>query len=477
MATNSSPDSLRPTAPMSPPPPIDLKHMTSATALISPSRDHRSGNRTSQHLRTADARLGSRSPNSIPSSPTSVRSSSSAIFERDIEPIVPPSPPSTHHHPTNPHRIPRAKGTEQLEQSVPSVLDSAASILTGLEDVDVAEQVAVVAPASSTFDAMGRSSGFASPIGSFRSRSPSPLGSRAGAGQARAELLLSIPHPNQPPHTISSPTSVLGLQNMTSPTTSPPATSSLSTGSPSRPQIKPADASVTISQVSIGNNNITGDVSTGGAPSIVTSVPDYASITSSVDASEESSPITTTQEHPPNHLASPGLSPLYTTSALASPQSLISSPIASPSSAANNLSHPPSPVHVAKKRLSFMSYSDLISSTPATMQTLSSLTTCASTAEPPPHIPSVSGLNIASAMQAQQQSNSATPSLHGFSLVPTGGLTHAGKRDSIAMLDNLGGEWERQGLGRGLEERLEALVLPNAGSAVSVAQPVAGGKA
>jgi hypothetical protein len=35
----------------------------------------------------------------------------------------------------------------------------------------------------------------------------------------------------------------------------------------------------------------------------------------------------------------------------------------------------------------------------------------------------------------------------------------ASRRDSIAMLDDIGGEWEREGLGRGLEERLEALML------------------
>ncbi|KAJ3497228.1 hypothetical protein NLJ89_g10375 [Agrocybe chaxingu] len=149
MASNSSPDSLRPTSPTSPPPPIDLRHMTSNPGLSSPTRDIRHGNK-SQHLRTADARLGS--PNSIPSSPTSVRSSSSAIFERDIEPIVPPSPPNTLHHPLNPHRVPRAKSSEQLEQSVPSVLDSAASILANTEPDDLAQDVAVVSPAASTFE-------------------------------------------------------------------------------------------------------------------------------------------------------------------------------------------------------------------------------------------------------------------------------------------------------------------------------------
>lgn len=97
--------------------------------------------------------------------------------------------------------------------------------------------------------------------------------------------------------------------------------------------------------------------------------------------------------------------------------------------------------------------------------------------EPPPHIPSVSGLNLANAAQAHAQqtgggvihsgpgssakggmTSSAATSLRGFVMGPMGGITHAGKRDSIAMLDDVGGEWEREGLGRGLEERLEALI-------------------
>ncbi|KAJ3565349.1 hypothetical protein NP233_g7686 [Leucocoprinus birnbaumii] len=145
------------------------------------------------------ARLGSRLSNSIPSSPSSVHSSSSAIFERDIEPIVPPSPPFLGQ---NPHRIPRAKGTEQLEHAVPSMLDSAASI-------------AVVAPAPATSGspqahdsilARSPNSGFASPIGSFRSRSPSPLGLRVAIGAPNAGVVQgSIPILNIPPPMSTSP--------------------------------------------------------------------------------------------------------------------------------------------------------------------------------------------------------------------------------------------------------------------------------
>jgi len=83
----------------------------------------------------------------------------------------------------------------------------------------------------------------------------------------------------------------------------------------------------------------------------------------------------------------------------------------------------------------------------------------------------VSGLNIASAVHAAQSNSSAAPSLRGFSLGPSGGVTHPGKRDSIALLDNVGGEWEREGLGRGLEEVLDALVIP------APASPMIGGKA
>jgi hypothetical protein len=118
-----------------------------------------------------------------------------------------------------------------------------------------------------------------------------------------------------------------------------------------------------------------------------------------------------------------------------------------------------------------MSYSDLLSSTPASTQPLSSLTTSASSTEPPPHIPGVSGLNIANSLSHHLGSGS----IHGSPLAAISGhgsLSHVGKRDSIAMLDNVGGEWEREGLGRGLEERLEALVIPGAMIASPVVYPV-----
>ncbi|KIJ96622.1 hypothetical protein K443DRAFT_106967, partial [Laccaria amethystina LaAM-08-1] len=38
-----------------------------------------------------------------------------------------------------------------------------------------------------------------------------------------------------------------------------------------------------------------------------------------------------------------------------------------------------------------------------------------------------------------------------------GGVTHHGEREGVALLDNVGGEWEKLGLEMGLEERLDAV--------------------
>ncbi|KAI0030194.1 hypothetical protein K488DRAFT_87977 [Vararia minispora EC-137] len=85
---------------------------------------------------------------------------------------------------------------------------------------------------------------------------------------------------------------------------------------------------------------------------------------------------------------------------------------------------------------------------------LSSLTTAATIADPPPHLPSVLGL-------PQQQQAS-------------GGSVNASTRSSWychdrdiregregLFVDEAGGEWEREGLGQGLEERLESLMGMN----------------
>ncbi|GLB40824.1 hypothetical protein LshimejAT787_0900390 [Lyophyllum shimeji] len=428
----------------------DLRHMTSNPALVSP--------RLSQHLRTHSP---ARSPTSIPSSPTSVHSSSSAIFERDIEPLSPPSPQTHHHshhhhHTTNAHRIPRSKTTEQIEHSVPSVLDSAAAILASIQNTN-ASDVAIVAPAP--YPASFAGSGFASPIGSFRSRSPSPTIGNSLAAHGRANsLLLSIPQQQQQQQQPAQP-----------PVSSQPATRPT-------PSIQ------------------TKDVSQPGPPAIVTptsayySVADESEMGSTIHSADEAEDpatnapaphqIQTPQTPPPtNPFSLPALRPSSSPSSAshvhspASPSSTSpSNPTANPnpaSTAATNPNPNANPT-AASKRLSFVSYADLLASSPTSTLPLSSLTFAAAAAEPPPHLPSVSPLS----------SPSAGTSLRGFAMSsPTspadvfgggagGGGTGSvrGKRDSALLgagtgtgMDDVGGEWEREGLGRGLVERLDVL--------------------
>ncbi|PCH38811.1 hypothetical protein WOLCODRAFT_146737 [Wolfiporia cocos MD-104 SS10] len=365
----------------SPSPPVELRHITSNTNLATgPSRERRLSNRNSQHLRTH--RLGSRSPSSIPSSPTSVHSSSSAIFERDIEPVTPAS--TSHSIAVDPHRIPRGKISEQLEFSVPSVLDSAAAVLTSDAQDDDYETISIVAPAVP--DA-GYRSGFTSPISRMSSRSPSPTGMSANR---RSLLFSGSPLQSAGPAQGSPPSRPAAVHSSTAP-------------------LQPASTTPTSA---------------------------YFSVTSTAEPSETgsdaSSPTTATHHESTPHPAAP-------------PQATIT--------IATGLPPSPSP-KTGAKRLSFLSYMDLLSSTPASTLPLASLTSSATALEPPPHLPSVIGLP-----QAQYAASSSAGSIHG---------SPASVLERDAVLDDVGGEWEREGLGRGLEERLEAL------NAVSAASPVAG---
>ncbi|KAI0070010.1 hypothetical protein K474DRAFT_1680480 [Panus rudis PR-1116 ss-1] len=373
--------------------PTDLRHITSNGNLASPNtKEHRLSKRTSQHLRTH--RVGSRSPTSIPSSPTSVHSSSSAIFERDIEPVN-PSPPLISN---DPHHIPRARHTEPLDQSVPSVLDSAAEVLTtSTTDDDGLDSISIVAP----IPVEGNQSGFTSPISRLSSRSPSPTGTNN-----RRSILLNIPSPS-PSFTLPLP-----LQQQQQQQQQSQPTESVASSSPSRPTVR--------TDAPIGTN-------------ISTPTSAYFSV-----HSEDSSPTTATHHEHPLHSLSPTAVPSPT------------SPSASALTATTAGSHPPSPKH-SNKRLSFISYTDLLSSTPAATVPLSSLVTAAN--EPPPHLPSVIGLPQAQAMQSGSSAGSLHDAAGALVADPTSGI-----------LDDVGGEWEREGLGRGLEERLEAL-MPVTGKA------------
>ncbi|KAN0121583.1 hypothetical protein V8E52_003479 [Russula decolorans] len=365
--------------------PHDLRHIISAGALTPQKdavRERKLSAHASQHL---GLRVGSRSPTSIPSSPTSVHSSSSAIFERDIEPIT-PSPPHTSH----PHRTPRGKATGQLDHAVPTVLDSAATVLSSPTDDQV---IAIVAPATSELAPL---SGLSSRLSS---RSPSPTRGRANVP------FMNLPSPS-PSLTLPLPTQPVQATSQKFNVQTPPG-----------PNAEAASTS----------------------PTPTTS---YFGGSVSQEASTDAQPTPTTVASPPDLTAS--------ISQRSSPSVLPVSPLA--------LSHPPSP-HTATKRLSFISYTDLLTSTPSSTLPLSTLTTSATTADPPPHLLSVLGIP-----QHGGGSASASPrtSFYGDRDVREG-------RDGL-FIDDGGGEWEREGLGQGLEERLESLMTVGDLDSVSVSK-------
>ncbi|KAF8594415.1 hypothetical protein BDV93DRAFT_529328 [Ceratobasidium sp. AG-I] len=95
-------------------------------------------------------------------------------------------------------------------------------------------------------------------------------------------------------------------------------------------------------------------------------------------------------------------------------------------------SNPQLAAEAAQNRLSFMSYHDLLASTPLASVPLSAIT---SGQDAPGHLPGVAGM-------------------HGHGSSASGGGLGAAEGEG----GDVGGEFDREGLGRGLEERLEAVL-------------------
>ena len=380
-------------------------------------------------------------------------SSSSAIFERDVEPS-PSHPLSPHPHITNPHRTPRSKITEALDQSVPTVLDSAAALLTSTDGEFDESMIAIEAPVPIA-EASRAGSSIGSPIGRG-SRSPSPTTS---AGRNRTSMLLNLPSPIQ--------SSIVPLS--VSPRTSPPLP-----GSPTRPPPPPLVTNFTPAPIpgpsaAVARNGIVETEAhppRSATPTSVGGDTQYESATSS--------PTTTTLERPPHPLPTPTTSTFM--SQQASPQRNAQI-LPAPGLSHQLSSHPPSPSHAAHKRLSFVSYNDILASTPISTVPLSSFTSPGSI-DSPPHIPPVSlsvsaagiapGLGSRSVSAAASAAGSARNSLFISSDNSIlNGICRAAdiKEPTGGAADEVGGEWEREGLGRGLEERLEALMTVGPGKA------------
>ncbi|KAG8806652.1 hypothetical protein FRC17_004881 [Serendipita sp. 399] len=409
------------------------------------------------------SRLGTRSPSSIPSSPTSIHSSSSAIFERDIEPLGlpslsvplqnPPATAATSTHPlrsssigashsanANPHRIPRSKTTEALELTVPSVLDSAVSALTSVDEAGANITVLSPVPVQPVHPLAQSLSGSA--VQSPTSQ-PSPLSSQfnqlsGGGGIGSIGSVASGTSAGSPsPPTMSLLLQGMGMSGLVSASASVSGNavsisgfqsgfaspmSSSRAPSPARSASPPAATSVA-AIVTTNNNLNVSDTSpsvTGGSPR--STARDATSVITSSPHKRPSLP-------PPT---GPGLAP-------------------NPSM--------PSPNMRASNRLSFISYTDLLTSAPIASQSLGAVLNPGHY-EPPTHLVVVDTETAASGLLGM------TPTTSSGNLPLGGGigsLNVSNPTDKVDV-DSLGsvglsttGEWGREGLGGGLEERLERL--------------------
>jgi len=350
----------------------DIRHNPSSLSPLS-----------TPHRNKGSTRLGSLSPGSIPSSPTSVHSTSSAIFERDIEPLPALTVLSSTStlgigglSPPNPHRMPRGRQAE--DSAVPSVLTTAANALA----------VSSVSPSPS---APG------SPLHHALEMSPSQMHAQT------AEPFLVI-----------APTSQI-VPSSGSSARSGRASRETSPGRASFLERKPRRQSTAGSSAGAGS----------GSPPL--------SISNALSLSPSGAG--------PSHSPPSSLSPIQ----------------GSVPAVGLNLGEAALASAAPGTRLSFVSYNDLLTSAPVSAVPLSALTQPASS-DPPPHLSSTFALE-GKTPGGGPRSGTHTPSrsrprsvlLNNRTsvLLGTGGAEGPGVE---------GGEWEREGLGRGLEERLEELL-------------------
>ncbi|KAG8905600.1 hypothetical protein FRB99_008598 [Tulasnella sp. 403] len=433
---------------------------------------------------------GTRSPSSVgesmPSSPTSIHSSSSAIFERDIEiPLNANSPLQLIH--TDPHHTSRAKVHEPLENNVPSVLTAAVATL-------------------SEIDPSG--SGSSSVVGSPTSR-------EGRRGVSMDEISIIAPAPLSP-HTYTTSSAASKHQKSRSPSPHilplpglPPTTPVrvprtphriASTALPNDPSLTSISASLSNADSQATPQPISPDAGRGTHPSVIGIVPPTPNANSFAfnasprtaysggspsPPSATASPLIVTPPLPgvpgaiprSNTTASTSRSPSRPTSVALSLEELSLAPLLTttadspipvppdvePIALSGNVHpRPPSPnasaslaSATANKRLSFISYNDLLNSTPVSSFPLSSVTT---SAEPPHQVDVQLRTTHRTRTSSRQSTFNRSPISDVFAPSP---LEEAmseilAKTHSHDTGLKAGGEWQREGFGTGLEERLEA---------------------
>lgn len=332
---------------------------------------------------------------SRPSSPSSIHSSGSAIFERDIEMPAAQSLSTLSHKGSRVFHHPHGS---TLEHTVPAVLDDAVEALTASSPAQGLSGLEIEAPASTTTMAHSNS---ASLSPGLRSRVASmPLGNRA----SRSPSPESLPHSPQhaPPLSLSAISQMPRNVTMTSPTNLSPTSSVL-------PAV-----------------DLSGDMpdSSGGLPKHrpaplrhLSSGPQLPGGWAFTD--EDSSGTTAVRSESTSGAVTPVPSAL--------------------------------PSHLTptkeKRRISFISYNDLLLSVPTTVTSLDDITAGNLS---PDHLPGT----VSPSVPSRSPVITASPNSLAGPSVP----------DALRPLGTsmMSGEWQREGLGKGLEQRLEDLVFHDA---------------
>ncbi|WWC86115.1 uncharacterized protein L201_000986 [Kwoniella dendrophila CBS 6074] len=427
---------------------------------------------------------------SRPSSPSSIHSSGSAIFERDIE-FPPVSSLSLNPNPTHQQqqhtlnhkssRLSHLSHGSTLDHTVPAVLDDAVEALTASNNIDENglsrgfEGLEIEAPAPSITSAgtgtgMARQSSSSLP-GMPPSRKvslgPGGVGSSSGPISSGAAI-----HSRSP-----SPISVTsGTSSIASPATSPPILGQFNTQQA---------AGVTGGQISptSGEHGLSATVPRPAMPQRISTGPQVpggwafggAPAANASSAASQTAPVQNT---------------IPESAVIAEERA--SSPSSDGSNNAFQALTPSSlPSHISpnknnKHRISYLSYNDLLLSVPTKVTSLEDIT---SGNLSPDHLPGTISPSMSTRSPVMTPHNPISPNLGGSGILgdnspnPAAILSGGSRSNSISTppvvgagpgktlqpkssfdghrptsLGGLGlgeGEWERQGLGKGLEQRLE----------------------
>ncbi|KIO23566.1 hypothetical protein M407DRAFT_108877 [Tulasnella calospora MUT 4182] len=473
---------------------------------------------------------GARSPSasgSMPSSPTSIHSSSSAIFERDIEQPLTATTSSLLTLHKDPHHTARAAAHEPLESAVPSVLSAA---VTALGEVDSASLSAPHSGGGGSTTSGGKEIRKGMSMDDISVIAPSPLSPQNWTASTAGSIRLSASR-SPSPHLLPLPgLASLGQQQQQQPTTSSPSPSAsnkvarsavpnrintggsadgdnglataTATGAAASPSVIGVVVPPTPNANTFGfaspagirpsNSGSTSPQSATASPLIVTPPLPVATAGIPIARSGGASRSTSRPTSIAMSLEELSLAPLVATTA--------DSPVPVPPDvepiAFSGSAHPrpPSPNalnanNTASKRLSFISYNDLLNSTPMSSFPLSSVTSGA--AEPPHQV----DVTVRSPRRTRTNSRQSTLNRSPVSDVfgtrtsvfedeNLGGvlLSAAAAAASASASPNAqqptlqhthdvgpkgGGEWEREGMGSGLEERLESTFKEEQGKDVA----------